>query len=212
VRGAVPLVVCVVGVAFAHEARAERGALTVEAAAGGQGSAVPTPLASPGGGRLAPTVMPHGSVGLRYALTHDLALGVSAGAEPWRWLRHEGVVVQELEGTLVHAYAAGWLVAVARWYVSGYDWRAYLEPRIGWSRRFYRHLDHRREVGGVAERYPLGVDAFVADDLLVGIGPGLEHVWDRTAMGVRGEGAILLGRDPAFHVRLVVYAAFDFYP
>lgn len=212
-RAVVTLIASFLAVVPTMDVAAEKGALTFEAAAAAQGTAITPPKATPETESHRLTVMPHGRIAARYALTHDVGIGLSVGAAPRRWVTHEDAVVStDLEGRLVHTYSAMSVTALARLYLRGYDYRAYIEPAVGLSRRRYGNLDHLAVLEDGTSSYGLNLEPYARSGILVGAGMGLEHVWDRSAVGARIFGAAILDDEPACQARLVIYVAYDLYP
>lgn len=207
-------------VAAGGPARAETGALTPEVSAGGSLGLLATPYADPGLGVTSSTA-PAGAVGLRYALSDDLEVGLRLGA-------CAPVTVDHLFATggtdrlLEHGYQAGFAEALVRRYLAGLDWRLFVEGGLGWDHRRYFSIQQYQVVAGGASTLGGPLPPFAADDLFAGVGPGLEYVWDHAAVGVRGEvdarvGPSVSGSPPhppavTWGFGASVYLAWSFYP
>ncbi len=210
--------VLLLGLLLPNSAEAEKGALSLDVAVGPQSTLLSPPLPPAESDALQVSVAPGISLSARYSLTHDLSLGLSFSGEPWRRVVHDGTVwvgeagEDPLLGRFVHSYAAFSVSCVARFYLAGYDWRFFVEPQVGWSRRMHKNLDHLRVEEGRLASYGLALEALSTNDLTVGTGLGMEYVWDRVAVGLRGLAELVNGNDRAYRARLLLHAAYDFYP
>ncbi len=216
-RGFLHTVACLTTFLIPMGSMAEKGALTLEAGGGCRIFTLHPPYAGEDGEPMMSSSSLLAGVAVRFALTHDLSVGIEAGVLPWRTLVHEDVLLSDehgsLAGRLVHTHGGAWAKVLGRVYLAGYDWRAFLEPAAGWGVRRHRDLDHQKvSEGDVAQSYGLDLPAFTAHHLLLGAALGLEHVWDRTAVGIRAGGSLVIGEQIAPMGRLILYSSYDFYP
>ena len=215
------VLVVAAALAVASPAVAETGALTPEV---GAGVALPI-LAAPyvaGHPALAPGPGPAAAVGLRYALTDDLELGLRLSVTSPVTVDHLWTAGATDQRLLEHGFQETSALAVCRRYLAGLGWRLFVEGAVGWDHRRYFQVQPYQVVDGVASRLGASLPAFSVDDLVAGLGPGIEYVWDHAAVGVRTEidarvGPAVGGNAPhpvgvGWGVGAQAYVAWSFYP
>lgn len=224
-HGTLPLVAAaaLLGAVYAPRASlADRGGATLEVDAGGALTNVRAPYA------VNPAKAPLDTTGAlafggeaRYALTHKLELGVAGGMELPRTLYYLGAAVPDpgssaasYVGMLKHDYSAWWAAGTVRYYLLGYDWRVFVEGRLGISHRGFTSFVQYDVSGGRAVPYPVQLPDFTKTGLLLGLGVGAQaSFWDRFAVGVRPMLTLLLrGDGVAPRLGASVYLAYTWYP
>lgn len=204
-------------------ALAERGGLTAEGALAGDVTEVHAPYLQPGTSAAAPSPAPGLEAALRFAITHDLELGLFLGADLPRTLWHRDVRIHDpsgrapdgLEGVLSQRYGAAWGGGLLRWYLWGFDLRLYAQLQGGAHRAAFAELaGFQLGPDGLARPYDLSLGDFGRTSLLLGGAAGLEYTFlDRWAAGLRLGADALLHPDARDLRGLAwLYAAYTWYP
>ena len=207
---------------LALPAQADRGALTFELGGGGSGTLLTAP--SPGGFTLrtsttTPVTSGTGWLGVRYALSNNLELGVSGFYEPTVSVFHNQIVLDSatpptstFPGTLNHRHSAYGALAGARW-VMGSVWRFSFGLDVGWARRNYTalaHYDDRNPTAATDYRLPL--TDFATDMALLSAATGLEWAFsDKLSIAVLPRVHFGLGRGGVPALVLPVVVSYSWY-
>lgn len=196
-------------------ARADRGALSLDAGAGMSALRVTAPYsAEPKGLR---SLSGAAWVGTRYALANWLELGVSGFFEPPVTLWHNGVRVEAdgltYPGTLTHQMLRYGVLAGPR-LTYGMVWRFSLGVEAGLSRRVYSGLQALDDSLGNGEAVDYGLR--LPDSTLsnLAVSPYIAVEWaggDTWSISVLPRAQFLLGDEPAMAVIVPVAFSWSWY-
>lgn len=177
--------------ALSNSARADRGAVSLEAGAGGTLAFLRSP-APPGFVILTPVTTPATSAvvlgGARYAISDNLEVSLAGFFEPTVLVGYAGVTLRrpasdteptsDFPGTLNHRYQAYGASLGGRW-VWGHEWRFHVGAELGWTRRAYSGFVHYDvHLPSSPTDYQLPLPNLALDFLTVSLGGGVQ--WDFT--------------------------------
>lgn len=200
----------------AGSARAERGALVVEAGVGAEMGRSPAPHASGRLVRFPLTVVPVLRLSAAYAVTHDVELGLFLLWSTRRARRVEGTFIQGRLGTYFDRMMRGGVWGLARIFGLGMISRGFVELGAGLRAYFHDRREHLLPPDDPADPYvSYGLD--LGPTLAFAPGGALALGWlksgDRLAYGLRAmvDLAIYSGM-PAWGLGLQAFCSWSFYP
>jgi len=194
--------------AFSTEARADRGALTLDLGGGATVHLLPAPYTS--GAAPLPTTSWLSRVGLRYGISDELEVAFSGFFEPRVGAYHHRVTVDTtrpgfpgpdagrglFSGTLVHTFQRFGLAVGAR-RVWGSILRFHLGGDLGWTYRAYGQFDHFDTSGARTRSHGLRLEGFAASNVMLAPVVGLEWAFhDKWSLSVMPRIELLVGPDP----------------
>lgn len=204
--------------ALSTEARADRGALTLDLGGGATILMLPAPYA-PDSPPL-PTSTWLSRLGLRYAISDEFEVAFSGFFEPRVTAFHHGVTVDtsqpgfpgpdagrgSFRGTLTHNVQRLGATLGAR-YVLGSIFRWHLGADLGWSLRTYGDFTHIDTRDGGARSHGIRIEDFSASSLIVAPIVGLEWAFhDKWSVSIMPRMEILMGPNPmiAFSIPIML--------